>query len=229
MPAVATRNDTAPTAIVASRSDRSSALIAPWTGSAAPASTASVSQPPRARTPPAGAPRSAWARTISAAPTSTATPPMISRRAQWLGVHPEPAEAVEHQRGEHLSRDPEADREHRSEAREQQDAGGDVDGAAEPADQMPRLGPVEPAERVERARDRRRREQEGRADAELERRRAERAPGRRAELDVGGRLDRQQGADEEQEGNRERLHVGLSLVSGRSVRFTIARPDAASG
>jgi hypothetical protein len=75
MPAVATTNDNAPTAIGASRSACSWALIAPWIGSAAPASTASVNHPPRSRSTLASAPRSAWARTISPAPSSTAAPP----------------------------------------------------------------------------------------------------------------------------------------------------------
>ena len=150
-------------------------------------------------------------------------------RTQRLCLHPEPAEAVEHQRGEHLSRDPEAHREHRSEAREQQDAGGDVDSAAEPADEMPGLGAAESAERVERARDRRHREQEGRTDAELERRCAKGTPGRRAELYVRGCLERQQRADEEQKGNRERLH-GMDLSRKRTWRpVHDNKPDATSG
>jgi hypothetical protein len=92
--------------------------------------------------------------------------------------------------------------------------------AAEPADQVPGLGAVEPAERVERAGDGGRRQQESGADPELQRRRAERAPGRAAELDVGGGLDRKQRADEEEEGDRERLHVRAPARSGRSVHFS---------
>jgi len=181
-------------------------LIAPWIGSAAPASTASVSQPLRSR-------RNASQRAAlrlgaddqGGAGQHGQTPKGV-RRTERLGLDTQPAEAVERQRGEHLAGDPEAHRDHRSQAWEEDDAGRDVDSTAEPADQMPRLRPVEPPERVERTRDRRRREQDGRADPQLQHRRAERAPGGRAELDVGGCLHRQQGADEEQEGNRERLH-----------------------
>ena len=75
MPVVATTKDTAPAAIGASRSVRSWALIAPWIGSAAPAATASASQPVRSRTARVTASAPAWVRTITAAPATTATAP----------------------------------------------------------------------------------------------------------------------------------------------------------
>jgi hypothetical protein len=71
---------------------------------------------------------------------------------------------------------------------------------------MPRLRLGEQPERVERTNDCRGGEQQGGADAELQRRGAERATGGGAELDVGGRLEGEQGADEQKEGNRECLH-----------------------
>jgi hypothetical protein len=120
-------------------------------------------------------------------------------RTEVLGLDAESAEAVERERGEHLSGDPQSDRDHRAEAREEEDPGRDVDGAAQAAEQVPRLRLAEQPERVERARDRRCDEQERGADAELQRRRAERAAGGGAELDVGRCLYGEQRADAEQE------------------------------
>ena len=83
---------------------------------------------------------------------------------------------------------------------------------------MPGLGVLDAGECAERARDGGRDEQQQRADAELQRRGAERAAGRAAELDVGRGLDREQRADEEQERD---LHGG-SPVIGRCVQFNVA-------
>jgi len=78
MPAAATTNETAPAAIGASRSLRSWALIAPCTGSAAPAARASASPATRGpiapRRPPSVRTIAATATITAAAPTTCATP-----------------------------------------------------------------------------------------------------------------------------------------------------------
>jgi hypothetical protein len=128
-------------------------------------------------------------------------------RPAWrLPLDAEPAEPVERERGEHLPGDPQGNRHHCAEPREQQDPRGDVEGARESADEVPGLDVVHQTERAQRANRRARREQEQGADAELERRRAEWAAGRRAQLHVGGGLERQQAADAEQERNRKNVH-----------------------
>jgi hypothetical protein len=98
MAAVATRNESAPTASGASRSARSSALTAPWMGRAAPASRPSASQPTPAPGRTRAAEPSAWARTIMAAPVSTATAPASSMTPSESGStpsQPKPSSASE--------------------------------------------------------------------------------------------------------------------------------------
>jgi hypothetical protein len=94
----------------------------------------------------------------------------------------------------------------RSEAREQQDAGRDVDGAADATPQMRRLGVREPTEGAQRPGRGREREEQTRADGQLEGRRADRAADRAGELHVRARLERQQAADEEEEWDCEDFH-----------------------
>jgi hypothetical protein len=187
----------------------SCALIAPWIGRTAPAA--------RPRNAPAGALARRHLERASAGLGSYDQPGADndgSRAGErcclvHISSNAEPAEAVEQERGEHLAGDEQPDRDERAEAREEQDAGGDVDGAAEAADEVPGLNLIEEPEGTERAGQRREREEHGRPDRELQGRGAEGADHSRRELHVGGRLQDQQAADEQQERDREAFHWSL--------------------
>ncbi len=128
-------------------------------------------------------------------------------RAERLTLDAQPARAVEQERGGHLAGYEETDGDERAKAREEQDAGRDVDGAADPAPQVRGLCVRQRTEGAERADHRREREQQARADRELERGRADRAADGTGQLHVGARLERQEAADNEEEGDREGFHV----------------------
>jgi hypothetical protein len=98
-----------------------------------------------------------------------------------------------------------------AEAREEQDAGRDVDGGAEPAHQVPGGDVVERAERPEASEHGCERREERGADRELERRGADGVGHSRRELHVGAGLDGEQGSDEEQEGDGDGFH-NLTVV-----------------
>jgi hypothetical protein len=117
--------------------------------------------------------------------------PREGRGAWRVRRHAEPAEAVEQHGGEHLPRDEQTDGDQSAEAREQQDAGSDVNRTADASGQRPRFGLVEQLERAERASQRRQRQEQQRSDSQLQRRGAERTSHRRRKLNVGGTLQRQ--------------------------------------
>jgi len=106
------------------------------------------------------------------------------RDPKRVGLHAQPAEAVERQRREHLARDPEPHRHQCAEPREQQDPRGDVEGAAQPAGELPGLRLAEQVERAERPTQRGEQQQQPGADPQLQRGGAERARHRGRELDV---------------------------------------------
>ena len=97
--------------------------------------------------------------------------------------------------------------------------GRDVDGGAEPAEQVPRLGVVDQPGRPERADDRAQPEQQRGPELELQRGAPERAPRGGRQLHVGARLHAQQRADEQQEGHGEDLHERSPEAKLTAVKF----------
>jgi hypothetical protein len=128
------------------------------------------------------------------------------RHVDRLARDAQPAEAVEQERGQHLAGDEQPDADDGAQAREQQDAGGDVDRAADAADEMPRLGVVQEPEGADRAGRQCEEGQQAGADGQLQRGGRDRAAGGAAQLHVRRGLQRQQAADEEEEGNGEGFH-----------------------
>ena len=128
------------------------------------------------------------------------------RGVKRFALHAQRSADIERERREHLPGDEQPDAHQCSEAREEHDPGGDVQRGSEATGEMPWLGVVKQAERPERAGGRRQREQDHGAQAQLQRGGAERAADRGRELDVRGRLQREEAADEQQERYGEGLH-----------------------
>ena len=194
--------------IGASTSARSCAFTAPCTGSTAPAARPAATQA-RAVSQSAVERRPACARTIIQVATTIGDERRPGRgRAERLTLDAQPARAVEQERGGHLAGYEETDGDERAKAREEQDAGRDVDGAADPAPQVRGLCVRQRTEGTERADHRREHEQQARADRELERGRADRAADGTGQLHVGARLERQEAADKEEETGSRGLPCG---------------------
>lgn len=192
---VAARKLTVAAAKGASRSARSRALTAAWTGSPAPASR------PR---PTSGSRRLGADDDHHPDDHGERTEQGADR--DGLAGQAQQAEPVQHQRGEHLAADEQPDADQGAEPWEQHYAGGDVQRAGHATAEVPGGHRAEPAERGERAEAAGEGGEQGGGQHELERGGTGRAVHRPVELDVGGGLHGQQGAGEEGQAQQGTVH-----------------------